>query len=383
LDIAMMRGAGGNLLMFNAPTLIDELETTLRHGSGAQRAILLQRVTQLFLQDASSYSEEHVALFDDVMLRLVEKIERQALIRLSSDLAPIENAPTNVVHRLASSDNIEISRPILIQSPVLTDDFLVELAQSKSQEHLAAIAGRKHVAEKVTDVLVARGDEVVTLKITANSGARFSKKAFFQVANRANEDARLAENIVNRPDVPPDVFDHLLRKATEVVRQRLLKNANPEMRSRINQTLSAIADQVAKAGPQHSGGGDGHSAATLNHQDAPRLKSQLGEFARSGQRQKTIETLAMLSKLPIEAVKSLLRAEAEDGVLILCKAVGLGWPDAKHVLALMTGVTNENAANSKRAFDKYYNLTDETALRVIRFVKSCKAVSKADLQRML
>ena len=369
--------------MINAPTLIDELEATLRHGSGAQRAILLQRVTQLFLQDASSYGEEHVALFDDVMSRLVEKIEQQALIRLSSDLAPIKNAPANVVHQLASSDNIEISRPILVQSPVLTDDFLVELAQSKSQEHLAAIAGRSHVAEMVTDVLVARGNDAVTLKVTANKGARFSKKALFQVANRANEDARLAETFVNRSDVPPDVFDHLLRKATEVVRQRLLKNANPEMRSRINQALTAIAGQVAKAGPQHASGGDGHSAATLNHQDVPRLRSALGEHARSGQRQQTIETLAMLSKLPVEAVKSLLRAEAEDGVLILCKAVGLGWPDAKHVLALMTGIPSDKAGNSKQAFDKYYNLTDDTAQRVIRFVKSCKALSKADLQRML
>ncbi len=368
--------------MLSAPTLIDELETTLRHGSGAQRAVMLQRVTQLFLQNANSYSDEHIALFDDVLLRLVEKIERQALVRLSSDLAPIANAPANVVHRLARSDNIEISRPILSQSAVLTDDFLVELAQSKSQEHLAAIAGRKQVAEKVTDVLVARGDDAVALKITANKGARFSKNAMFQVADRANMDAKLAENIVNRPDIPPDVFDHLLRKATAVVRQRLLKCANPEMRARINQTLTVISDQVAKAAPQPASGA-GHSAATLNHQDAPRLKSALGEFARSGQRQQTIETLAMLSKLPIEAVKSLLRAEAEDGVLILCKAVGLGWPDAKHVLALMTGIPGENAGNAKLAFDKYFNLTEDTASRVIRFVKSCKAVSKADLQRML
>ena len=370
-------------MMLNAPTLIDELETTLRHGSGAQRAVLLQRVTQLFLQNAGSYSEEHVALFDDVMLRLIEQIEQRALIRLSSDLAPIENAPSNVVHRLASSDDIEISRPILSQSPMLTDDFLLELAQSKGQEHLAAIAGRAHVAEKVTDVLVARGNDDVALRITLNKGARFSKKAFFQVANRANTDARLAENIVNRSDVPPDVFDHLLRKATEVVRQRLLKNASPEMRSRINQTLNTIADQVAKAGPQHSSGGDGHSAVTLTHQDVPRLKSQLAEFARSGQRPQTIETLAMLSKLPSEAVKSLLRAEAEDGVLILCKAIGLGWPDAKHVLGLMTGIPKEDTDSGKRAFDKYYNLTEATAQRVIRFVKSCKALSKADLQRML
>src|SRR4029077_17660745 len=110
--------------MINAPTLIDELETTLRHGSGPQRAEVLQRGTQLFLQNSNAYSEEHVALFDDVMTRLIDKIEQQALMRLSSDLAPIGNAPTNVVHRLASSDDINVSRPVLSQSPILTDDFL-------------------------------------------------------------------------------------------------------------------------------------------------------------------------------------------------------------------------------------------------------------------
>jgi hypothetical protein len=41
------------------------------------------------------------------------------------------------------------------------------------------------------------------------------------------------------------------------------------------------------------------------------------------------------------------------------------------------------APKIKHAFDKYDNLTEDTALRVIRFVKFCKAVSKADLQRML
>ena len=371
------------MLMLNAPNLIDELELTMRHGSGAQRAEILQRVTQLFLQNANSYGAEHVALFDDVMIRLIERIEQHALIRLSAELAPIGNAPTNVVHRLARSDDIEVSRPILRQSPVLTDEFLVEIARSKGQEHLAAIAERARVAEKVTDVLVERGNAAVTMKVTGNAGARFSRKAFQQVADRAYADAGLAEIFIGRSDVPPDVFEHLLSKATEVVRQRLMKNADPAMRARIHQTLSNIAQQVTKAAPRRNGGADGRSAATLNHQDLPRMKSQLGEFARVGDRAQTIETLSALSKLPIETIKSLLRAEAEDGVLILCKAIGLGWTDAKHVLVLMTGSSAESGANSKRVFDKYYNLSEETALRVIRFVKSCKAVSKSDLQRML
>jgi uncharacterized protein (DUF2336 family) len=375
--------------MLSAPSLIDELETTMRQGSGAQRAEMLQRVTQLFLQNVGSYSDQHVALFDDVMSRLIEQIEHQALIRLSSQLAPIGKPPMNVVHHLARHDNIDISRPIIRQSPMLTDEFLVEIAQSKSQEHLAAIADRSHVAAKVTDVLVERGNAVVTLKVAKNAGARFTKAAFLKVATRANEneDESLAETIANRQDVPSDVFEHLLNKATDVVRQRLLKNAGPEMRTRINETLAAIATQVAKAksplpagksNPLPSSGKDGHAAITLSHQDLPRLRAQIGESARSGDRTETIEMLSSASKLPVKTVRNLLRAEAEDGVLILCKAIGLGWADVKNVLVVMAGETD-----TKQAFSKYRNLTEDTAHRVIRFVKSCKAISKADLQRML
>lgn len=48
----------------------------------------------------------------------------------------------------------------------------------------------------------------------------------------------------------------------------------------------------------------------------------------------------------------------------------------------MMGVADDGAGR-KAAFDKFYNLSEESAQRVLRFVKSCKAVSKADLQRML
>jgi uncharacterized protein (DUF2336 family) len=369
--------------MLSAPSLIDELESTLRHGSGAQRAEILQRVTQLFLSQAGSHTGEQVALFDDVMGRLIEQIEREALVRLSTELAPIKNAPAKVVQRLASDDDIEVSRPVIQSSPVLSDDFLLGLARSKSQDHLIAIASRRQVAEKVTDVLVERGNAAVTLKVAGNSGARFSRKAYFQVADSANANAALAETIVKRTDIPADVFQHLIDRATEVVRQRLLKSASPEMRARINQALAAAAGQVGKATPQNLPRAEARSGATLNHQDGPRLKAQLGEYARAGHRTQTVETLAMLSKLPIDTVRSLLNAGTEDGVLILCKAVGLGWPDVKNVLVIMAGIPSTDASRTKAAFDKFYNLTDETAQRVIRFVKSCKAVSKADLQRML
>jgi hypothetical protein len=55
-------GVRWTLLMLSAVSLIDELETTMRVGSGAQRAEILQRVTQLFLQNADSYGDRQVAM---------------------------------------------------------------------------------------------------------------------------------------------------------------------------------------------------------------------------------------------------------------------------------------------------------------------------------
>ena len=364
-----------------APSLIDELESTMRQGSAAQRAAILHRVTELFLHHAPSCGEDQVALFDQVMVRLVDRIEKHALVQLSGQLAPVDNAPSAVVHRLAADDDIEVSRPVIARSAVLSDEALVEIARSKGQAHLAAIAERPHVAEKVTDILVERGDQTVTLKITQNQGARFSRHAFMTVADRANNDVDLAETMVRRQDVPPDVFQHLLSKATEVVRQRLFKDADRDLHTRINQILSDIAEQVAQAETKQ--GGDGRAPALSPHQDILRLKLQIGDFARFGKRQETMMALAALSKLPMEAVESLLHAEAEDAVLILCKTIGLDWSDAQAVLAVMTSQRRNDPAKAKQAFKKYFSLSEETALRVINFVKACKAVSKADLQRML
>src|SRR5437764_11875138 len=101
--------------------LFVELEATLTHGPGSQRFTILRRMTDLFLAGSNSYTEEHVAIFDELIGRLIEKIERQALVELSGRLAPVDRAPVNVIGRLSRDEDIGISGPILEQSNVLTD----------------------------------------------------------------------------------------------------------------------------------------------------------------------------------------------------------------------------------------------------------------------
>src|SRR5580698_85046 len=186
--------------------LIDELEAALGSGSIDRRIDMLTRVTDLFINGAERFSEDHVGVFDDVMARLVNTIEAKARARLADRLAPIANAPLNVIHLLASDDDIEVARPILIRSERLNEDSLLATANSKSQRHLQAIAQRNSLSEAVTDILVERGDRDVVHSVVKNQGARFSDAGFRILVNRSSGDDALASELGMRGDIPRPHF---------------------------------------------------------------------------------------------------------------------------------------------------------------------------------
>ena len=144
--------------MSQALQIIDELEVALKSNSTERHHSILKNVTDLFLAGHDRITEEVSSVFDDIIVRLVDHVERRARVELSWDLAPIANAPCNVIRRLASDDDITVAGPVLAQSPRLTDQNLVEIAESKGQSHLSKIAERKQLSPVVTDVLVDRGD---------------------------------------------------------------------------------------------------------------------------------------------------------------------------------------------------------------------------------
>src|SRR5580700_6226333 len=106
-------------------SLLDELETTLASGSSSRGIAILTSVTDLFINGAPRFSEDQIGVFDDVMARLINTIEAKARARLADRLAPIANAPLNVIHLLASDDDIEVARPILIRSERLNEETLL------------------------------------------------------------------------------------------------------------------------------------------------------------------------------------------------------------------------------------------------------------------
>src|ERR1700675_3137260 len=102
-------------------SLLDELETTLASGSSSRGTAILTSVTDLFINGAQRFSEDQIGVFDDVLPRLMVKIEAKARAKFAQRLASIANAPCTVIHLRASDDDIEGARPVLTCSERLSE----------------------------------------------------------------------------------------------------------------------------------------------------------------------------------------------------------------------------------------------------------------------
>ncbi len=345
-------------------SLLPELEDVVQHGTAEKRAETLRRITNLFLDGAANFKADHVALFDDVIGCLIDEIEAKALAELSHRIAPVPNAPTGVMRKLAGNDDINVAGPVL-RTGHLDDPDLMRIAETKSQAHLLALSERKAIGESLSDVLVARGDRDVARAIATNAQARLSDNAFTTLVKRAEDDSVLAEKVGLRNDIPPRLFRQLLMQATDVVQKRLLAQARPETQAEIRRVLAKVSDEVAaKAQPRNYAA----ALATVRalHKERKLTEADIAEYAKSGKYEETIAALATICSVPVDVVDRLMSGERADPVLILARAAGFGWPTVREVIYARPGPKATNQVLDA-AFENFERLTAATAQRVVRF----------------
>ena len=363
--------------MLNADrSIVDEVEAAIKIGSADKSLETVKRVTELFLLSAGSFSGEQIELFDNVLERLIKTIEiraladvsaRIALAETSAQLASIPQAPPAVIRRLACHDEISVAAPVLTESPRLTQEDLVEIARTKSEQHLLAVSGRWWLQEVVTDALLARHYPSVSRRIVKNPGARVSANGFAIVVAQAESDPELAVETGIRVDLPAELRHQLLHRATEAVRSRLLSRAPPHLFEEIRTAITAVSSNV-----------DREMSVARDFSAAKRFVGQLKEsgklneatlfaFAKARKYEETVAALAVLTKSAIEVIRPLMQSLRDDGLLVPCKVAGLSWEITSAILdcRYSTGAMGPHELGQAKA--KYAKITTENAQRLLKF----------------
>jgi uncharacterized protein (DUF2336 family) len=348
-------------------TLIKELEDAIGCADVDRRIETLSRVTDLFITGAGQYSDDQIALFDDVIGRLAAEIEVKARAKLASRLARLRNAPVNVIHALAADDSIDVAGPVLSHSERLDEADLIAAARTRSQQHLLAITERASLGEAVTDVLVERGDQQVVRSVSRNAGARFSDAGFGILVMRSEGDDVLAERVGLRRDIPRHHFLKLIAKASDAVRMKLAA-AIPDATADIHHVLAQVVGRIRAESVTAS---TDYSAARQSVDNLFRT-GNFGEddvyaLAKLGKFEETTVAVALLCGLPIDVVETAMLDTRPDMILILGKFAGLSWTCVKAILLLRAsgrGVSTHDLDLALKSFDR---LQPDIAQRVVRF----------------
>lgn len=349
-------------------TLITELEAAVRSGSPEVRVNKLRQVTALFLDGSTSLTDEQIKVFDDVLCRLMARIETQALAELGQCLAPVDNAPAETIKRLAWNESIAVAGPVLSGSKRLSTIDLTGIAEVRGQEHLVAISKRDALETAVTDILVKRGDQRVLHTLARNTGARFSDTGYATLVEKADGDEILAEAVGSRRDIPVRLLRDLLARATEAVRARLLALIPPEQREQLAQILSNISASIR--GSSKDSRYSNAERAIQSLQQAGRLdEATIGDFAAAGQMPQVIVGIAVLTSSKIDVIAEILTGVRNDAVLVPCKAAGLGWDTVETILRNRLPSQPPSPEVLALAKRDYQRLSVATAQKTLRFLQ--------------
>jgi uncharacterized protein (DUF2336 family) len=329
---------------------------------------ILARLTNLFISSRSACDEQQIALFDDVLVRLSEQVEIVARARLAERLAAISNPPSGVIRTLAKDRNIAVALPILTDCE-LDDDTLSQVAKTRGQGHLQAIARRASVSEPVTTILTERGNNTVLLCLIDNPGARISESSYSHIVERGGGDPDLAVRIWLRTDVPRHHLVRLFIDASDVARIKL-ESVEPKRGQVIREVVGGISREMQDKARSESRNYQAAIEIIQRINSEGRLNnSTLKEFARENRFDEVAVALSIICDLPIEVVERGLVQDRSEVIVVLAKAAGLDWDATRAVLLMDARSGARSRQHLELALGNFTKLSLSTARKAIQFYR--------------
>jgi len=340
-------------MMANSPAdILIELENAVATCPLDRCARILEGIIQLLGGSRDRSQALLASVVDGVLLRLTERVEVSALVRLSTTLAALAVAPPETLRRVAMHTDPDVACPVLLKSRALATADLATIAASCGERHQRAIAARDCIAPEVTEALIKRGDQV-RLALIKNPGTQFSEAAYAIVIAGANPDGEIAKALALRPGTP----DRVVRK---------LLSAPSGKPARSPQKLPC-PDDYASARPEIvalSRGGK------LND-------STVNRFAIRGETANLFTALSVLSGAPIEIVEHVMIDEDCEGLVMACRASRLNWATTLAILSNRSGA-RLSFAERERAQLIFETLLLSTSQWTVRWGEIAASASKND-----
>ncbi len=122
---------------------------------------------------------------------------------LADELKDVATAPAMVINLLARDVELSVCGPVLRNSPILTDEDLLEIIAGDSPDGaLSAIAERANVGAAIADAIASRDNARAIAVLLANPSAQIREETLDRIIDRAPANEPWHAPLVRRPQLP-------------------------------------------------------------------------------------------------------------------------------------------------------------------------------------
>lgn len=235
------------------PQLTEEdIERLMKGETSEQRAAVAHRLCRRIALDVLSdreraFAEEIIGILADDTADLVRRT-------LSVTLRNSPMLPREVALKLAQ-DIETVAIPILKDSPVFTDEDLIELVLAATASKQAAIAEREEVSLTLTEVIAEHGSIEALRVLSSNEGADFTDKAYSDTLRRGGEDETVQRRLICREFIPSHIAEKMVSLVSGQLFDMLVNRHELPAQMAIDLAASAreraTIDLVEQAGRSH------------------------------------------------------------------------------------------------------------------------------------
>ena len=290
---------------------------------GTTRNELFVAVASLYRVQASHLNARECELMRDILHRLTRGVEMSVRIALAERLADDTTAPHDLILLLAS-DRIEVARPLILRSPILTDADVLKMIADSDIARQEAVAARAHIGETVTEALARTGAEPVLAALVGNAGARISPATFETLMASSRRLSSLQGPLLRRGDFPPQLAQRMCDWVPDALKRYIAQNY--DMAPEVLDEAFDHADSALKsesAPPRNSPAG---SAEKLIEKLALSGQLKAGFLMRvlnQGQIDLFDLGFAQLLHLPLAEMRAKFYEGGPRPVALACRAVGI------------------------------------------------------------
>jgi uncharacterized protein (DUF2336 family) len=334
-----------------------------------RRRELLHEITEVFLTAPKSYNAQESRYFGEIMGKVAYDLEQAVRVELANKLASEEAAPADLIRQLAN-DEISVAQPLLEHSPVLDEGDLIRIAASKSQDHLLAITHRQDIGEKLSDVLVDKGDDRVVHGLVQNRTARIGQQTMGKVVARAEVNPILHKPLIDRPDLPAELMKEMLSFVSAELKNRILEHSSHVNSDKLKRILEDVESSVeAKANMNKNVRSKPEFLIDQLERAGELDQYKLVELAKLRKVPEFICGLARIAELDMATARRVILDRSGEGLAIVSKACKFEQATYSAIINNIWPDSDRSIEHSCRMIALYDQVTPETAQRVMRFWK--------------